>query len=110
MEEVQSASADSNISGITVIEQTAEGPVAHTFKGDDVRAYEGTDLDLEIRKKQLELELLEMQRRRSKLVVYENGPSTEELRQEQFARDKRGRVEVRIDPKYMGRDVIISKE
>lgn len=43
-------------------------------------------------------------------MVYENGPSVEELRQEQFARDKRGRVEIRIDPKYMGKDVIIPKE
>ena len=58
----------------------------------------------------MELELLEMERRRSKLVVYENGPSAEELRQEQFARDKRGRVEIRIDPKYMGKDVVIPKE
>lgn len=72
------------MSGITLIESTPDGPVARTLKSDDVRAYEGVyearDLDLEIRKKQLELELLEMERRRSKLVVYEDGPSAQELR------------------------------
>jgi|TARA_B110001450_G_C17153989_1_gene292403 hypothetical protein len=51
-----------------------------------------------------------MEKRRSKLTVYENGPTAEELRQEQFARDKRGRVEIRIDPKYMGKDVIIPQD